>query len=53
MGILKQIGEYLFIIKRDPTQERTKMMKAMHGMNRISLLVFLIGLLVILFRKFF
>ena len=50
---LRQIGEYLFIVKRDPNQERTVMMKAMHGMNRLSLIVFLIGILVILIRKFF
>lgn len=52
MKFLRQIGEYLFIVKRDPNQERTGMMKAMHGMNRISLIVFLIGLLVMLLRKF-
>lgn len=52
-GFLRQIGEYLFLVKRDPNQERTGMMKAMHGMNRISLIVFLIGILVILIRKFF
>ena len=51
-GFLRQIGEYLFLIKRDQTQERTGMMKALHGMNRISLIVFLIGILVILIRKF-
>ena len=52
MGILRQIGEYLFLVKRDPKQERTGMMKAMHGMNRISLNIFLIGLIVILVRKY-
>ena len=50
MGFFRQIGEYLFLVKRDPKQERTGMMKAMHGMNRISLMMFLIGLLVMLFR---
>jgi hypothetical protein len=52
MKFLRQIGEYLFIVKRDPNQERSGMMKAMHGMNRISLLVFLVGLIVMLFRFF-
>lgn len=50
MKFLRQIGEYLFIVKRDPNQERTGMMKAMHGMNRISLLMFLVSLLVMLFK---
>ena len=52
MGIRNQIAEYLFIKKRDPKQERTQLMKYMHGMNRISLLIFIVGLLVMLFRVF-
>ena len=50
MKFLRQIGEYLYIVKRDPNQERTGMMKAMHGMNRLSLLMFLVSLLVMLFK---
>lgn len=50
MGIWNQFAEYLFIKKRDPNQERTKWMGYMHGMNRISLIMFIIGLLVMLFR---
>ena len=50
MKFLRQIGEYLFLVKRDPNQERTGMMKAMHGMNRLSLLMFIVSLLVMLFK---
>ncbi len=50
MGILRQLGEYLFIVKRDPKEQRTTMMKAMHGMNRISILIFLAALLVMFFK---
>jgi hypothetical protein len=50
MKFLRQIGEYLFLVKRDPNQERTGMMKAMHGMNRLSLLMFIVALLVMLFK---
>ncbi len=50
MGILKQLAEYLYIKKRDPNDERTQWMKYMHGMNRISILMFLVALLVILFK---
>lgn len=50
MKFLRQIGEYLFIVKRDPNQERTGMMKAMHGMNRLSLLMFIVALFVMLFK---
>ena len=48
--IIKQVKEYLFISKRDPNEPRTQWMKYMHGMNRISLFMFIIGLLVMLFR---
>ena len=52
MGILRQFGEYLFIKKRDPNQPRTQWMKYMHGMNRISLLIFIFAILFTLFRVF-
>ena len=50
MGIWKQFAEYLFIKKRDPNEERSQWMKYMHGMNRISLMMFLVGVLVIIFK---
>ena len=50
MGIWKQIAEYLYIKKRDPNEPRSQWLKYMHGMNRISLLLFLGALLVMLFR---
>lgn len=52
MGIWRQISEYLYIKKRDPAQERTQWMKYMHGINRISILLFLFALIVILIRVF-
>lgn len=48
MGILKQLAEYLYLRKRDPNEPRTQWMKYMHGMNRISLIMFLVAVLVIL-----
>ena len=50
MGIWSQFAEYLFIKKRNPNEERTQWMKYMHGMNRISLLMFLVGILVMIFK---
>jgi hypothetical protein len=50
MGILKQFGEYLFLRKPDPNAPRTPWMKYMHGMNRISLIVFLLALVFILVK---
>jgi hypothetical protein len=50
MGIWNQLAEYLYIKKRDPNEPRTQWMKYMHGMNRISLLMFIVALLVIIFK---
>jgi hypothetical protein len=50
MGILRQLAEYLYIKKRDPNEPRTQWMKYMHGMNRISLIMFLIAVVIILVR---
>ncbi|MFM7840070.1 MAG: DUF6728 family protein [Chitinophagaceae bacterium] len=53
MGILRQVAEYLYLKKRDPQVPRTQWMKYMHGINRISILLFLFALLVILVRRIF
>ncbi|MBA4197508.1 MAG: hypothetical protein C0459_08130 [Chitinophaga sp.] len=50
MGFWRQIAEYLFIKKPDPDKPNTKWVKYMHGMNRISLFMFLIALLLMLVR---
>jgi hypothetical protein len=50
MGILKQIAEYLYLKKKDPKEERTQWMKYMHGINRISLLMFIAALIFMLVR---
>lgn len=52
MGILKQVAEYLYIRKRDPNDTRTQWMKYMHGINRISILLFLVGLIIIAIKLF-
>jgi hypothetical protein len=50
MGIWRQIAEYLYIKKRDPNAPDSQWMKYMHGMNRISILIFLVALVIMLFR---
>ncbi len=50
MGVLKQIAEYLYLRKPDPDRPKTKFVKYMHGINRLSLLLFLVAL-IILFIK--
>jgi hypothetical protein len=52
MGILRQVGEYLYLKKKDPNRKITKWESYMHGMNRISILMFLICLIIILVRLF-
>ncbi len=52
MGILKQIAEYLYLKKRDPNEPRTQWMKYMHGINRLSIILFLIALIIIAIKLF-
>ncbi|MGI8951248.1 MAG: DUF6728 family protein [Chitinophagaceae bacterium] len=52
MGVWRQFQEYLFIKKRDPNAPHNKWIKYMHGMNRISLLMFLVALIVMLIKFF-
>lgn len=56
MGVLRQLAEYFYLRKRDPNAPHTKWMKYMHGINRISLFMFLVALVIIflklvIFRK--
>ena len=50
MGFFRQVAEYLYIKKRDPNAPRDTNIKLMHGMNRISLFVFLAALLFMLVK---
>lgn len=52
MSVLKQIGQYLYLVKKDPNEQPTQWMSYMHGINRISILLFLFAMLVILIRTF-
>ncbi len=49
-NILRQMAEYLYIKKRDPDKPRSQWMKYMHGMNRISLIMFLVALIIMIFK---
>jgi hypothetical protein len=50
MGILRQVAEYLYIKKRDPNAPNTQWMRYMHGVNRISILMFLFALVVLIIK---
>lgn len=47
MGILDQVAQYLYLKKKDPNAPKSKWVGYMHGMNRISILVFLLGLIIL------
>ena len=53
MGVLKQVAEYLYIKKRDPNDKPTQWMKYMHGINRLSIILFLIALIIIAIKLIF
>lgn len=47
MGVLKQLAEYLYLRKPDPDRPNSQWVKYMHGINRISLLLFLLALVIL------
>ncbi len=53
MGVLRQIAEYLYLKRRDPNAPNTRWMRYMHGINRISIFMFLGAIIVILIRVLF
>jgi hypothetical protein len=50
MGVLKQIATYLYLRKKDADSPNTPWIRYMHGINRISLLLFLFALVVMLVK---
>jgi hypothetical protein len=51
-GVLNQLAEYLYLKKKDPNQPNTQWMRYMHGINRISILLFLLALVIITLKLF-
>lgn len=49
-GVWQQILTYLYIRKRDPSDPKNINISMMHGMNRISLFMFLIAIIVMIVR---
>ncbi|WP_169818795.1 DUF6728 family protein [Niabella ginsenosidivorans] len=50
MGVWNQIAQYLFLKKKDPNQPKSKWVGYMHGINRLSILLFLAALIVIIVK---
>ena len=47
MGVLNQIAEYLYLKKKDPNRPHSQFVKYMHGINRLSILLFLIAMIIL------
>lgn len=47
MGIWKQIAEYLYLRKKDPETQRTQWVKYMHGINRLSIFLFILAMIIL------
>jgi hypothetical protein len=52
-NLLNQLAIYFYLKKRPPGSVRNINVKLMHGMNRISILLFLVAAIVIIIRLFF
>ena len=50
MGIWRQIGQYLWIVKKDPDANYSTMTKAMHFINRLSILLFLLAMIILVIQ---
>lgn len=50
MGILRQIAEYLYLKKKDPDAPKSDFVKYMHGINRLSIILFLLALVFIVVK---
>ena len=53
MGVFRQIAEYLYLKKKDPNSPDTQWMKYMHGINRISIFMFLAAVITMLIKLIF
>ena len=50
MGVLKQMAEYLYLRKPDPNRPKSQWVTYMHGINRISLLLFIMAIIILVIK---
>lgn len=50
MSILKQLAEYLYLRKPDPDRPKSQWVAYMHGINRLSILLFLLALIILVVK---
>jgi hypothetical protein len=51
MSFWNQIAQYLYLKKKDPNEPDTSWLRKMHGINRISIFMFVLAMIII-FVKF-
>ena len=47
MGVWNQVAQYLYLKKKDTNAPNSQFIKYMHGINRISILLFLVGMVIL------
>ena len=47
MSVLKQLAEYLYLRPKDPNRPKDKWIGYMHGINRISIFIFILCLVLL------
>lgn len=52
MNIFKQFAEYLYIKKRENNEPKSDWLRYMHGINRISIFMFILCIIFLLFKLF-
>jgi len=47
MSVLSQIAEYLYLKKKDPSAPKSQFVKYMHGINRLSIFLFILAMIIL------
>lgn len=50
MGIRNQLARYFYLRKRDPNEPQSSWMNYMHGINRISIFMFLVAIIIMIIK---
>lgn len=53
MSVWKQLAEYLYLRKKDPNRPTSAWIGYMHGINRLSLFIFLLCLVILAVKLIF
>jgi hypothetical protein len=53
MSVWKQLAEYLYLRKKDPNRSTSAWIGYMHGINRLSLFIFLLCLVILAVKLIF